>query len=143
MRADHLIFVGAMMLFVLPMQYFLHMVMGWSTGIEFFGYSNRFLIIVPIGWIFIGLGYPQFNYQIKTVKTKTGNPIPIEELTNRLALFIHSYTTKKDIRPLGLLALIGGIDETGPHLYVLDPSGTYRESSPGAKAPTATKQTPS
>jgi 20S proteasome alpha/beta subunit len=65
--------------------------------------------------------------EAQTYQTETGNPIPIEELTNRLALFIHSYTTKKDIRPLGLLALIGGIDNTGPHLYVLDPSGTYRE----------------
>ena len=66
--------------------------------------------------------------EAQTYQTETGTPIPIEELTNRLALFIHSYTTKKDIRPLGLLALIGGIDATGLHLYVLDPSGTYREA---------------
>lgn len=66
-------------------------------------------------------------HEAQTYQTETGTPIPIEELTNRLALFIHSYTTKKDIRPLGLVALIGGIDDTGPHLYVLDPSGMYRE----------------
>ncbi|MFX1508918.1 MAG: hypothetical protein ACFFBR_01300 [Promethearchaeota archaeon] len=66
-------------------------------------------------------------HEAQTYQRETETPIPVEELTNRLALFIHSYTTKKDIRPLGLLALIGGIDDTGLHLYVLDPSGTYRE----------------
>lgn len=63
----------------------------------------------------------------KTFETDTKTPIPVEELTNQLALFIHSYTTKKESRPLGIVTLIGGIDDTGSHLFVLDPSGSYRE----------------
>ncbi|MFX0170085.1 MAG: hypothetical protein ACFE89_12135 [Candidatus Hodarchaeota archaeon] len=60
-------------------------------------------------------------------KAETKAPIFVEELANQLALFIHSYTTKKESRPLGIVTLLGGVDDTGSHLFVLDPSGTYRE----------------
>ncbi len=60
-------------------------------------------------------------------RKETGEPIGVEELTIRLALVMHSYTTKRDMRPLGCVSLIGGVDKTGCRLFVLDPSGTYQE----------------
>ena len=60
-------------------------------------------------------------------RSKIGEPISVEELTIKLALLMHSYTTKKDMRPLGCVLLIGGVDKTGCRLFVLDPSGTYKE----------------
>ncbi|MDO8123980.1 MAG: hypothetical protein Q6364_06340 [Candidatus Hermodarchaeota archaeon] len=92
-RAGHLISAGAMMLFVLPMLYFMQTVLGWNLHIIFIGYFNLFLIIFPIGWILIGLGYRQFNYQIKTVKTKINQ----QNLTHR---------TKKSGTILIVLAII-------------------------------------
>jgi len=64
-------------------------------------------------------------------RDETGEPIGVKELTLEIALFMHGYTTKKNIRPLGCVLLIGGVDKTGCHLFVLDPSGTYREVSAG------------
>ena len=40
---------------------------------------------------------------------------------------MQSYTIKKDVRPLGCIVLIGGVDQTGHHLFSLDPSGSYSE----------------
>jgi len=65
--------------------------------------------------------------EAKTYRENTGEPISVEDLVKRLALFMQSYTMKKDVRPLGCIVFIGGIDETGPYLFYLDPSGSYNE----------------
>jgi hypothetical protein len=75
LRAGSLIFAGAMILFVMQMLLVLQEVTRWSAsqgGIlaDFFMGIYLFVIILPIGWIFMGLGYWQFNNQTKTVKTK-------------------------------------------------------------------------
>ncbi|MFB0543780.1 MAG: hypothetical protein ACETVR_03265, partial [Candidatus Bathyarchaeia archaeon] len=38
---------------------------------------------------------------------------------------VQSFTQKIDCRPLGVQALIGGVDGSGPHLFTLDPSGAF------------------
>lgn len=60
-------------------------------------------------------------------RKETGEPITVEELAKRLAIFMQSYTVKKDVRPLGCVIFIGGVDKTGSHLFALDPSGSYDE----------------
>lgn len=60
-------------------------------------------------------------------REKTGEPISVEELVKRLSIFMQSYTMKKDLRPLGCIVFIGGVDQTGHHLFSLDPSGSYWE----------------
>ena len=60
-------------------------------------------------------------------RQQTGEPIRVEELVKRLAIFMQSFTMKKDVRPLGCVVFIGGIDETGIHLFSLDPGGGYKE----------------
>ena len=65
--------------------------------------------------------------EAQSYRGDTGKPIGVEELVKRLALFMQSYTTKKDERPLGCILFIGGVDQTGCHLFTLDPSGSYNE----------------
>lgn len=66
--------------------------------------------------------------EAEAYKKETGKPIAVKELVKRLCLFIQSYTMRKDIRPLGCVSLIGGVDESGCRLFALGPSGTYREA---------------
>jgi len=65
--------------------------------------------------------------EAKTYRENTGEPISVEELVKKLAIFMQSYTMKKDVRPLGCIVFIGGVDQTGCHLFSLDPSGSYNE----------------
>jgi len=60
-------------------------------------------------------------------RKEIGESIGVEELVKRLALFMQSYTMKKDVRPLGCIVFIGGVDQTGCHFFTLDPSGSYSE----------------
>ncbi|MFX0097547.1 MAG: proteasome subunit alpha [Candidatus Hodarchaeota archaeon] len=60
-------------------------------------------------------------------REQNGEPISVEELVKRLSIFMQSYTMKKDVRPLGCILLVGGVDQTGQRLFSLDPSGFYSE----------------
>lgn len=55
------------------------------------------------------------------------------DLADHLSTFVHAYTLKKNVRPLGASLLIGGLDQDGtPKLYSIDPSGTLWDSQLGA-----------
>lgn len=41
-------------------------------------------------------------------RRKMGEPTPVAELARKPALFMHSYTVRSDVRPLGCMLLIGG-----------------------------------
>jgi 20S proteasome alpha/beta subunit len=60
-------------------------------------------------------------------RKENSESISIEELIINLSVFLQSYTTKKDTRPLGCVFLIGGVDNTGCHLFRIDPMGAYVE----------------
>jgi len=49
--------------------------------------------------------------------------IPLKVLTERVSGFVQAYTLYGHIRPFGCTALIGGIDRTGPRLFMVEPSG--------------------
>ncbi|MFX1476322.1 MAG: proteasome subunit alpha [Promethearchaeota archaeon] len=89
---------------------------------------DRHLGIVPSGLVgdFILLKTKAVEAALAHRETK-GHPIPVEKIAATLALLMHSYTTQKDIRPLGCALLLGGIDSAGCHLFEIDPSGLYRE----------------
>jgi len=97
-----------------------------------------FQVVQHIGMVSAGLAADFIllkNAALKesqSLRIETREPVGIEELTSRLALFMHSYTTKKDVRPLGCVLLIGGVDRTGCRLFALDPSGTYKEVLAGS-----------
>ena len=54
-------------------------------------------------------------------------PINIESLTRYISDIMQSYTQHGGVRPFGVALLIAGIDETGPHLFMTYPSGSYWE----------------
>jgi len=52
-------------------------------------------------------------------------PISIKDLVNILCEYKHMYTSFDGVRPFGTVLLIGGIDDSGKHLFSTDPSGAY------------------
>jgi len=65
--------------------------------------------------------------EAQSYRKETGEPISVEQLVRKLSILMQSYTTKKDVRPLGCVMFIGGVDQTGSRFFVLDPSGSYSE----------------
>lgn len=56
-----------------------------------------------------------------------GSQIPGNVLNERLAGWVHSYTLYWYARPFGASVLLGCVDEEGPQLYMIEPSGvSYR-----------------
>ena len=51
--------------------------------------------------------------------------IPISQMVRELASVMQEFTQSGGVRPFGVSLLIAGNDETGPHLYQVDPSGSY------------------
>mmetsp|Transcript_3389 Transcript_3389/g.12889 ORF Transcript_3389/g.12889 Transcript_3389/m.12889 type:complete len:235 (-) Transcript_3389:146-850(-) len=51
--------------------------------------------------------------------------IPVVQLVARTASVMQEYTQSGGVRPFGVSLLVGGYDEQGPHLYQVDPSGSF------------------
>ena len=54
-------------------------------------------------------------------------PIHVKTLAKKICDFKQTYTQYGGVRPFGTALLIGGIDETGVHLFATDPSGAMME----------------
>lgn len=54
-----------------------------------------------------------------------GEPIPVEYLTRQICDLMQVYTQHGGVRPFGVTLMIAGVDDTGPKLYVAEPSGQY------------------
>lgn len=52
-----------------------------------------------------------------------GGPIPLKNLADRVAMYIHAYTLYSSVRPFGSAFLMASHNEDGPQLYMIDPSG--------------------
>ncbi|KNC49249.1 proteasome subunit alpha type-2 [Thecamonas trahens ATCC 50062] len=50
---------------------------------------------------------------------------PTQETVRELASVMQEYTQSGGVRPFGVSLLVAGCDETGPHLFQVDPSGSY------------------
>ncbi|GER51952.1 proteasome subunit alpha type [Striga asiatica] len=56
-----------------------------------------------------------------------GEPIPVQELAQRVASYVHLCTLYWWLRPFGCGVILGGYDRDGPQLYMVEPSGiSYR-----------------
>lgn len=51
--------------------------------------------------------------------------ISVQLLTKEVASVMQEYTQSGGVRPFGVSLLVAGFDEAGPHLYQVDPSGSY------------------
>jgi proteasome alpha subunit len=61
--------------------------------------------------------------------------IQVKTLVKKICDFKQSYTQYGGVRPFGTSLLIGGVDETGSHLFATDPSGAmieYKATAEGA-----------
>jgi len=61
--------------------------------------------------------------EAKSYKSFYHSPIPIRVVAERVAGFVQQYTLYGSLRPFGSTAIIGGMDQRGPQLYMIDPSG--------------------
>ncbi|KAK9374500.1 nucleophile aminohydrolase [Lipomyces chichibuensis] len=52
-------------------------------------------------------------------------PISVTSMTDRLAGYVQAYTLYNSVRPFGISAIVGGVDQSGPHLFTIEPSGAY------------------
>lgn len=46
-------------------------------------------------------------------------------MTERLGQYVQVYTLYSSVRPFGISTILGGVDKTGPNLYVVEPSGVF------------------
>jgi proteasome alpha subunit len=58
-------------------------------------------------------------------KLRYDEPISVRDLVNILGEYEHMYTRFDGVRPFGVVLLVGGVDDTGKHLFSTDPSGAY------------------
>jgi len=68
--------------------------------------------------------------------------ISVEVLTREIGDLMQLYTQYAGVRPFGVKLLIAGVDDTGSHLFMTDPSGThigYRAAVIGAGEQKATE----
>lgn len=49
-------------------------------------------------------------------------------IAGRLGLYAQAYTLYSSVRPFGVSAILGAIDNDGPQLYVVEPSGVFHVS---------------
>ncbi|KAJ2619149.1 Proteasome subunit alpha type-2 [Coemansia sp. RSA 1290] len=50
---------------------------------------------------------------------------PVRILVKELAGIMQEFTQSGGVRPFGVSLLLAGVDERGPNLYQVDPSGSY------------------
>ncbi|KAI5950037.1 PRE10 [Candida margitis] len=51
-------------------------------------------------------------------------PMPVPNLMDRMGIYVQNYTCYNSVRPFGVVSIVGGVDDDGPHLYMIEPSGT-------------------
>jgi 20S proteasome subunit alpha 2 len=51
--------------------------------------------------------------------------IPLLQLVRELAAVMQEFTQSGGVRPFGISLLLAGFDHSGPHLYQIDPSGSF------------------
>ncbi|EDO17280.1 hypothetical protein Kpol_538p40 [Vanderwaltozyma polyspora DSM 70294] len=51
--------------------------------------------------------------------------IPIPAFADRIGQYVQAHTLYNSVRPFGVSAIFGGIDDEGSHLYMIEPSGSY------------------
>lgn len=91
-------------------------------------------VITPTtGFCYAGVG-PDYRVLVRRSRKSSqaylrmyGEVQPVSQLVKRTANVMQEYTQRGGVRPFGISLLVGGIDEAdgSPHLYQVDPSGTY------------------
>ncbi|KAK6462499.1 proteasome component C1 [Scheffersomyces coipomensis] len=75
--------------------------------------------LLPDGRHFVNRG----RDEAQTFKSFYKTPISVPHLMDRLGIYVQNYTCYNSVRPFGVVSIVGGIDDDGPHLYMIEPSG--------------------
>ena len=99
-----------MILFAMHMYFVYQEMYRWGASqegviVDFFGGGYLHAIFLPIGWIFIGLGYRQFSLHTKREKTKTDQK-DLSYWTNKSGTFLLALAIISMIFNLALTGLI-------------------------------------
>ncbi len=102
-----------------------------STLIDLEHLEKVYMVDEHIGAGFVGFGsdgrvlIDHARLLAVQYKFTYGEPIPVEYLTRSLCDLLQIYTQHGGVRPFGVTLLIGGVDDTGPKLFIAEPSGQY------------------
>jgi 20S proteasome subunit alpha 2 len=84
-----------------------------------------------VGVVYSGIG-PDARVLVKrgrkyaqTYRRTYGEAVPVREIVRELAAVMQEYTQSGGVRVFGVSLLVAGHDALGPHLYQVDPSGSY------------------
>lgn len=84
----------------------------------------------PDGRHLVGRG----REEARNWRSQFREPIALPVLATNVASYVQAYTLYNSVRPFGVTTIMGGIDESGPHLYMIEPSGSawgYRGAATG------------
>uniref|UniRef100_A0A7S1T6A5 Proteasome subunit alpha type n=1 Tax=Compsopogon caeruleus TaxID=31354 RepID=A0A7S1T6A5_9RHOD len=89
------------------------------------------LITGHVGMVYAGMG-PDSRVLLRNARKSAQKyyqiykePIPVSQLVREIASIMQEYTQSGGVRPFGVSLLVAGFDDEGPHLYQVDPSGSY------------------
>ena len=77
--------------------------------------------IIPDGRHLVNRG----REEASSFKQLYGKSIPLPAFAERIGQYVAAHTLYNSVRPFGVTSIFGGVDEDGPHLYMLEPSGTF------------------
>eukprot|EP00188_Purpureofilum_apyrenoidigerum_P002403 Plantae.Rhodophyta-Purpureofilum_apyrenoidigerum.ctg24882.p1 GENE.Plantae.Rhodophyta-Purpureofilum_apyrenoidigerum.ctg24882~~Plantae.Rhodophyta-Purpureofilum_apyrenoidigerum.ctg24882.p1 ORF type:complete len:236 (+),score=47.57 Plantae.Rhodophyta-Purpureofilum_apyrenoidigerum.ctg24882:146-853(+) len=89
------------------------------------------LVTGNVGMVYSGMG-PDSRVLIRKARKNAQSyyqiyrePIPVSQVVRHIASVMQEYTQSGGVRPFGVSLLVAGFDQEGPHLYQVDPSGSY------------------
>ena len=74
--------------------------------------------LLPDGRHFVNRG----RDEAQSFKSIFKNRISVPHLMDRLGIYVQNYTCYNSVRPFGIVGIVGGVDDNGPHLYMIEPS---------------------
>ncbi|KAJ1644739.1 Proteasome subunit alpha type-2 [Coemansia erecta] len=102
-----------------------------SSLIDISSLEHMAMVCESIGMVYSGMG-PDFRVLVNSARkiaqqyrrVYMEDP-PVRILVKELASVMQEFTQRGGVRPFGVSLLLAGVDERGPSLYQVDPSGSY------------------
>ncbi|KAJ2781327.1 Proteasome subunit alpha type-2 [Coemansia javaensis] len=102
-----------------------------SSLIDVSSLEHMAMVCNSIGMVYSGMG-PDFRVLVSSarkmaqryIQTYKEDP-PVRILVKELASIMQEFTQSGGVRPFGVSLLLAGVDDRGPNLYQVDPSGSY------------------
>ncbi|KAJ2703868.1 Proteasome subunit alpha type-2 [Coemansia sp. IMI 203386] len=102
-----------------------------SSLIDISSLEHMAMVCESIGMVYSGMG-PDFRVLVNSARKMAQQyrrvymeDPPVRILVKELASVMQEFTQSGGVRPFGVSLLLAGVDERGPSLYQVDPSGSY------------------